>query len=183
MLKNASRLPKLLSLSFPLHRLASTSATYRIEKDAIKQLRPLIRAVHPDIFGQHPNLKEENENSLKKLFAYISSLSKPNQGLRSVMLKFNMKLSGENELRKREFRVSERSVNDLVLSVLRSCGFHEEHEKLLGEVQRMVRVEHSKKVTDVVINDDLDLGIFLDKFAEEMKLQKRQDQSLRLVKV
>uniref|UniRef100_A0A4W4FPN8 DUF4460 domain-containing protein n=1 Tax=Electrophorus electricus TaxID=8005 RepID=A0A4W4FPN8_ELEEL len=55
--------------------------------DAVNALRPFYFAVHPDFFGQVRD--EVNENSLKRLNAYLESLQKPGmRSLKPTMLTF-----------------------------------------------------------------------------------------------
>ncbi|TEA30813.1 hypothetical protein DBR06_SOUSAS31610001, partial [Sousa chinensis] len=87
--------------------------------EAVNALRPFYFAVHPDFFGQHPReraikisckllrvlviifsvpgLKEVNENSLKRLSAYLENLQKPGfKSLKPTQLMFYVRETDQN---------------------------------------------------------------------------------------
>lgn len=45
-----------------------------LSHDLTTALRPFYFAVHPDLFGQHPEQRQTNENSLKLLSAHLEAL-------------------------------------------------------------------------------------------------------------
>lgn len=59
-------------------------------------LRPFYFVVHPDFFGQHPTERSVNEESLKKLHEYVTSLHKTGKA-KSTDLVFYTRKSQQNE--------------------------------------------------------------------------------------
>lgn len=65
--------------------------------EAVNALRPFYFAVHPDFFGQHPREREVNENSLKRLSAYLENLQKPgSKSLKPTQLMFYVRETDQN---------------------------------------------------------------------------------------
>ncbi|KAB1264050.1 T-cell activation inhibitor; mitochondrial [Camelus dromedarius] len=65
--------------------------------EAVNALRPFYFAVHPDFFGQHPREREVNENSLKRLSAYLENLQKPGfKSLKPTQLMFYVRERDQN---------------------------------------------------------------------------------------
>ncbi|XP_026888266.2 T-cell activation inhibitor, mitochondrial isoform X1 [Electrophorus electricus] len=106
--------------------------------DAVNALRPFYFAVHPDFFGQHPREREVNENSLKRLNAYLESLQKPGmRSLKPTMLTFYVrdtkeKIESECDLLPTGFRsvtltLRSKDVLSTVVDILKSCSLSVEH--------------------------------------------------------
>ncbi|XP_027728382.1 T-cell activation inhibitor, mitochondrial-like isoform X2 [Vombatus ursinus] len=107
--------------------------------EAINALRPFYFAVHPDFFGQHPREREINENSLKKLSAYLENLQKPGfKSLKPTQLTFyvreteQMSSDGHESLNALGFRavtftLHSRDLLSTVLDILNSCSLSTEH--------------------------------------------------------
>ncbi|KAL7732823.1 hypothetical protein ACLKA6_005957 [Drosophila palustris] len=71
-----------------------------LSSDLTTALRPFYFAVHPDLFGQHPEQRQTNENSLKLLSAHLEALyqhSYPNEDAK--VLKFYVRESTSAEKR------------------------------------------------------------------------------------
>ncbi|XP_068944690.1 T-cell activation inhibitor, mitochondrial isoform X2 [Petaurus breviceps papuanus] len=125
-----------LEKTFPpwlLHSRALSGA------EAVNALRPFYFAVHPDFFGQHPQEREINENSLKKLSAYLENLQKPGfKSLKPTQLTFYVReteptsLDGHESLNALGFRavtftLRSRDLLSTVLDILNSCSLSTEH--------------------------------------------------------
>lgn len=89
-------------------------------------LRPFYFSVHPDLFGQYPDERTVNENSLKQLSSYIQMLQQKRPP-RPLSITFYLR-SHSNEVspKKGSFRsvkidLSQRDVRKTVLSILKSC--------------------------------------------------------------
>ncbi|XP_072507197.1 T-cell activation inhibitor, mitochondrial isoform X2 [Notamacropus eugenii] len=126
------RLEKILP-SWLLHSRALSGA------EAINALRPFYFAVHPDFFGQHPKEREINENSLKKLSAYLENLQKPGfKSLPPTQLTFYVRETeqtssdGHESLNALGFRavtftLHNRDLLSTVLDILSSCSLSTQH--------------------------------------------------------
>ncbi|XP_020849000.1 T-cell activation inhibitor, mitochondrial isoform X2 [Phascolarctos cinereus] len=107
--------------------------------EAVNALRPFYFAVHPDFFGQHPREREVNENSLKKLSAYLENLQKPGfKSLKPTQLTFYVRETeqtssdGHESLNALGFRavtltLHSRDLLSTVLDILNSCSLSTEH--------------------------------------------------------
>ncbi|XP_036615857.1 T-cell activation inhibitor, mitochondrial isoform X2 [Trichosurus vulpecula] len=107
--------------------------------EAVNALRPFYFAVHPDFFGQHPREREINENSLKKLSAYLENLQKPGfKSLKPTQLTFYVRETeqtssdGHESLNALGFRavtftLHSRDLLSTVLDILNSCSLSTEH--------------------------------------------------------
>ncbi|XP_076844644.1 T-cell activation inhibitor, mitochondrial [Brachyhypopomus gauderio] len=106
--------------------------------DAVTALRPFYFAVHPDFFGQHPREREVNENSLKRLNAYLENLHKPGmRSARPTKLTFYIrdrkeKMEIEPNLLHTGFRsvtitLQSKDVLNTVMDILKSCNLSVEH--------------------------------------------------------
>ncbi|XP_046387151.1 T-cell activation inhibitor, mitochondrial [Ischnura elegans] len=85
-------------------------------------LRPFYFSVHPDLFGQHPNERAVNENSLKQLNAYIELLQMKRPAS-PAYLHFYLRSQGKpGSFQKVRVTLAERDLRKTVLEILRSCG-------------------------------------------------------------
>ncbi|XP_033755924.1 T-cell activation inhibitor, mitochondrial-like isoform X2 [Pecten maximus] len=62
-------------------------------------LRPFYFVVHPDLFGQHPKEREVNEESLKRLHEYLTSLQKTGKATPTELVFFVRPQRNEESLR------------------------------------------------------------------------------------
>ncbi|KAF2902199.1 hypothetical protein ILUMI_03975 [Ignelater luminosus] len=85
-------------------------------------LRPFYFSVHPDLFGQHPNQRSINENSLKQLSSFIESLQS-RKAVKPCSLKFYLrdKKNMQNTFRLITIYLNEKDVRTTVLTILKSC--------------------------------------------------------------
>uniref|UniRef100_A0A8D0P1P5 T cell activation inhibitor, mitochondrial n=1 Tax=Sus scrofa TaxID=9823 RepID=A0A8D0P1P5_PIG len=107
--------------------------------EAVNALRPFYFAVHPDFFGQHPREREVNENSLKRLSAYLENLQKPgSKSLKPTQLMFYVRETDQNSSEGQEhfttsgfravkFTLHTRDLLSTVLYILNSCSLSVEH--------------------------------------------------------
>ncbi|OCT75911.1 T-cell activation inhibitor, mitochondrial [Xenopus laevis] len=107
--------------------------------DAVTALRPFYFAVHPDFFGQHPMEREVNENSLKRLNGYLTSLQKPSQkSHKPAQLTFYVRETEPNTMndpdtikttgfRTVHFTLQTRDLLSTVLDILNSCSLSTAH--------------------------------------------------------
>uniref|UniRef100_A0A7N4NU20 T cell activation inhibitor, mitochondrial n=2 Tax=Sarcophilus harrisii TaxID=9305 RepID=A0A7N4NU20_SARHA len=112
--------------------------------EAVNALRPFYFAVHPDFFGQHPREREINENSLKKLSAYLENLQKPGfKSLKPTQLTFYVRETeqtssdGHESLNVLGFRavtltLHSRDLLSTVLNILKSCSLSTKHIQSLS---------------------------------------------------
>lgn len=86
-------------------------------------LRPFYFAVHPDLFQQHPQERDTNEDSLKQLNGYIETLmhSKP---VRPAKVKFFLRKqqSADQQFRAVSISLAQRDIRGAVQSILSSCA-------------------------------------------------------------
>lgn len=87
-------------------------------------LRPFYFAVHPDLFQQHPQERDTNENSLKQLNGYIETLmhSKP---VRPAKVKFFLRKQQSTD--QRQFKavnisLAQKDIRGALQSILSSCS-------------------------------------------------------------
>ncbi|EDV96760.1 T-cell activation inhibitor, mitochondrial [Drosophila grimshawi] len=115
-------------LGLRLHRNLST--------ELASALRPFYFAVHPDLFGQHPEQRQTNENSLKLLSAHLQALYErnyPNEDAK--VLKFYVRQSADAEKRD-NFRLvqirmdrSTRDPKQFIQGLLESCNLSTDYIK------------------------------------------------------
>ncbi|KAK7792587.1 hypothetical protein R5R35_005307 [Gryllus longicercus] len=90
-------------------------------------LRPFYFSVHPDLFGQYPDERIINENSLKQLSSYIETLQQRRPARpTSVTFYLRSRSNGTNVSKKGSFRsvkidLKQRDLRKTVLSILKSC--------------------------------------------------------------
>ncbi|XP_067007354.2 T-cell activation inhibitor, mitochondrial [Anabrus simplex] len=91
-------------------------------------LRPFYFSVHPDLFGQYPNERSVNENSLKQLSSYIETLQQK-RDVRPTTVTFYLRTNASNNERtsRGTFRpvrisLSQRDIHKTVKSILQTCN-------------------------------------------------------------
>ncbi|XP_060063105.1 T-cell activation inhibitor, mitochondrial-like [Ylistrum balloti] len=82
-------------------------------------LRPFYFVVHPDLFGQHPREREINEESLKKLHEYLTSLQKTGKATPTELV-FYVRPQKNKDLRSVKLHLNSESLRSTVTSVLSS---------------------------------------------------------------
>jgi hypothetical protein len=86
-------------------------------------LRPFYFAVHPDLFQQHPQERDINENSLKQLNGYIETLmhSKP---VRPAKVKFFLRKqqSADHKFKAVNISLAQKDIRGALQSILSSCA-------------------------------------------------------------
>ncbi|XP_039592615.1 T-cell activation inhibitor, mitochondrial isoform X1 [Polypterus senegalus] len=96
--------------------------------EAVNALRPFYFAVHPDFFGQYPEEREVNENSLKRLNGYLESLQKPGRrSLKPLPLTFYVRDAADRGFRTVNFTLETTDIQSTVLVVLKSCSLSTDH--------------------------------------------------------
>ncbi|XP_030567791.1 T-cell activation inhibitor, mitochondrial [Drosophila novamexicana] len=133
----ALRLSGMLQLQFQAlaaHKIGLMRRT--LSTELTTALRPFYFAVHPDLFGQHPEQRQTNENSLKLLSAHLEALyqrSYPNEDAK--VLKFYVRESADAEKRD-SFRLvqirMDRSTRDpkrFIQGLLESCNLSTDYIK------------------------------------------------------
>ncbi|XP_023556493.1 T-cell activation inhibitor, mitochondrial isoform X2 [Octodon degus] len=112
--------------------------------EAVHALRPFYFAVHPDFFGQHPREREVNENSLKRLSAYLENLQRPGtKALKPTPLTFYVRDTDQassdgqespnsSGFRAVKFTLHTRDLLSTVLYILNSCSLSVEHIQSLN---------------------------------------------------
>ncbi|XP_071447714.1 T-cell activation inhibitor, mitochondrial [Hetaerina americana] len=85
-------------------------------------LRPFYFSVHPDLFGQHPNERAVNENSLKQLNAYIELLQMKRPASPAYLNFYLRRQEKPGSFQKVRVTLAERDLRKTVLEILRSCG-------------------------------------------------------------
>ncbi|KAK7115132.1 T-cell activation inhibitor, mitochondrial-like [Littorina saxatilis] len=86
-------------------------------------LRPFYFIVHPDLFGQFPMERAVNEDSLKRLSEYVTSLQVSGRA-RPTELIFYVRQNSESagQMKKVKVKLADKSLRQTVLSILGSCG-------------------------------------------------------------
>ncbi|XP_074646547.1 T-cell activation inhibitor, mitochondrial-like [Tubulanus polymorphus] len=92
------------------------------QQETSTALRPFYFAVHPDLFGNYPEEKTTNEESLKILNSYIQTLWVPSNNAKPVSLKFYIRLNN-NDRKLKEVNVNLLSLDarTLVRDILKAC--------------------------------------------------------------
>ncbi|XP_008587548.1 PREDICTED: T-cell activation inhibitor, mitochondrial [Galeopterus variegatus] len=134
--------------------------------EAVNALRPFYFAVHPDFFGQHPREREVNENSLKRLSAYLENLQKPGfKSLKPTQLTFYIRETDQNSsggqepfstygFRAVKFTLHTRDLLSTVLYILNSCSLSTEHIQSLNTNVHSQSLKEAKKMSDRPIKWD-----------------------------
>lgn len=99
-------------------------------------LRPFYFAVHPDLFGQHPEQRKTNENSLKLLSAHLEALHHSRYGSDDAkLLQFYVRESKESD-RRDNFRLIQiridkgtRDPKRFIQHLLESCNLSTDYIK------------------------------------------------------
>uniref|UniRef100_A0A915I391 T-cell activation inhibitor, mitochondrial n=1 Tax=Romanomermis culicivorax TaxID=13658 RepID=A0A915I391_ROMCU len=103
---------------------------------AFTALKPFYFAVHPDLFGQYPDYRRTNEDSLQQFNGYMDSLlqaSRTGGAQKSLRLKFYLRPPSSAESKnKGEFKLVEvdlkqNDVLKLVMHVLEKCDLPTDH--------------------------------------------------------
>ncbi|XP_066861758.1 T-cell activation inhibitor, mitochondrial isoform X4 [Kogia breviceps] len=134
--------------------------------EAVNALRPFYFAVHPDFFGQHPREREVNENSLKRLSAYLENLQKPGfKSLKPTQLMFYVRETDQNSsdgqehfstsgFRAVKFTLHTRDLLSTVLYILNSCSLSIEHIQSLNTNVHPQPLKEAKRISDRPIKWD-----------------------------
>ncbi|XP_040851207.1 T-cell activation inhibitor, mitochondrial [Ochotona curzoniae] len=134
--------------------------------EALNALRPFYFAVHPDFFGRHPREREVNENSLKRLSAYLENLQKPGfKSLKPTQLTFYIRETDQNlsegqeplstsGFRAVKFTLHTRDLLSTVLYILNSCSLSVEHVQSLNTHVRSQPLKEAKRTPDRPIKWD-----------------------------
>ncbi|OWK02717.1 TCAIM, partial [Cervus elaphus hippelaphus] len=134
--------------------------------EAVNALRPFYFAVHPDFFGQHPREREVNENSLKRLSAYLENLQKPGfKSLKPTQLVFYVRETDQNPsdgqehfstsgFRAVKFTLHTRDLLSTVLYILNSCSLSIEHVQSLNTNVHSQPLKEAKRTSDRPIKWD-----------------------------
>ncbi|KAK6632343.1 hypothetical protein RUM44_007384 [Polyplax serrata] len=90
-------------------------------------LRPFYFSVHPDLFGQFPEERSINENSLKQLSSYLESVQQ-NRVAKPLTLKFYLRpnttkteVRAIKVLKSINIHLRDRSLRKIVVSILKTC--------------------------------------------------------------
>ncbi|XP_034103420.1 T-cell activation inhibitor, mitochondrial [Drosophila albomicans] len=128
-----------------------------LSSDLTTALRPFYFAVHPDLFGQHPEQRQTNENSLKLLSAHLEALyhhTYPNEDTK--VLKFYVRES-TNAHKRDSFKLvqirMDRSTRDpqrFIQNLLESCNLSTDYIKTVKP--RSKPKMNSTPVSDSVAN-------------------------------
>ncbi|EDW72910.1 uncharacterized protein Dwil_GK16928 [Drosophila willistoni] len=111
-----------------------------LNQDLTTALRPFYFAVHPDLFGQHPEERQTNEDSLKLLSEHLGALYERNYCYNASdstkVLKFYVRLSNDADKRDsfklvhiRLDRNSTRDPKTFIQHLLESCNLSTEYVK------------------------------------------------------
>lgn len=111
-------------------------------------LRPFYFSVHPDLFGQHPNERTVNENSLKQLSSYLETIQH-RRTARPISLKFYLRSqqpSVRGAFRMVTLNLSERNTRNTVLHVLKSCDLPTTYVESISAATASQSTDHSNKL-------------------------------------
>lgn len=133
-------------------------------------LRPFYFAVHPDLFQQHPQERDTNEDSLKQLNGYIETLmhSKP---VRPAKVKFFLRKqqSADQQFRAVSISLAQRDIRGAVQSILSSCALSTQYVDNL--VTKNVSSKHKISVKD----EKWDANLWEDTFRTVENTPPRED--------
>ncbi|KAF5308771.1 hypothetical protein FQR65_LT06004 [Abscondita terminalis] len=94
---------------------------YMTTTEVATALRPFYFSVHPDLFGQHPQQRVTNENSLKQLSSFIATIQSRKR-VSACNLEFYIRdKSKSNIFRLIKIYLEDRDIRDVVLTVLKGC--------------------------------------------------------------
>lgn len=91
-------------------------------------LRPFYFSVHPDLFGQHPNQRTTNENSLKQLSSLLETLQNRRR-FPPCTLQFYIRDKNKHEQSFKLINIyfNNRDIRETILTILRSCNLPTEY--------------------------------------------------------
>ncbi|GAB1597561.1 T-cell activation inhibitor, mitochondrial-like [Argonauta hians] len=139
-------------------------------------LRPFYFAVHPDMFGQYPNERSTNEESLKKLNEYVSSLHTLGYA-RPTKVKFYLKISDDNEespvFKQVEISLLCRDLKTTVKTILKTCNLSLDYIDNVVNQRKTNRSPSLFKPLDSPIimrpKPEISLQVFLEKNNKEIE--------------
>ncbi|XP_007505294.2 T-cell activation inhibitor, mitochondrial isoform X1 [Monodelphis domestica] len=161
--------------------------------EAVNALRPFYFAVHPDFFGQHPREREINENSLKRLSAYLENLQKPGwKTLKPTQLTFYVRETEQTTLEGPEllnslgfravtFTLHSRDLLNTVLDILNSCNLSTEHIQSMNTNVTSQAPKGAKRTFDRPIKWDKTYYSFTGFRDPEEELEKVQKMETSLI--
>lgn len=100
---------------------------YLTTQEVATALRPFYFSVHPDLFGQFPKERAVNEESLKRLSEYVTSLQKTGNARPTDVIFFvrrqNESTSTSTDgMKEVKIELSSKTLRDTVVAVLGACG-------------------------------------------------------------
>lgn len=100
---------------------------YLSTQEVSAALRPFYFVVHPDLFGQFPSERAVNEESLKRLSEYVTSLqvkgrSRPTELVFFIRLQNEASESFSGQIKRVAVCLSEKSLRGTILNILKCCG-------------------------------------------------------------
>lgn len=125
-------------------------------------LRPFYFAVHPDFFGKHPEQRSVNENSLKQLSSFLTSLQS-GKAIRSTKLPFYLRTTSDRD----KFLLvyiplnAQENTHSTIRGILRACKLPTDQldkiqkpkSSTVNEVKRRYKSKHT---------DDIEKDLFAD---------------------
>lgn len=125
--------------------LVMTCARFLSSNEVSVALRPFYFAVHPDLFQQHPQERDTNENSLKQLHNYLETLlhCKP---VSPAKVKFFLRQSQSSVQKFKIVNIplAQKDIHGAVKTILSSCSLPTES---LKNISLKSSVNPSKKFT------------------------------------
>eukprot|EP00106_Octopus_bimaculoides_P000644 XP_014768086.1 PREDICTED: T-cell activation inhibitor, mitochondrial-like isoform X1 [Octopus bimaculoides] len=139
-------------------------------------LRPFYFAVHPDMFGQYPKERSTNEDSLKKLNEYVSSLHTLGYA-RPTKVKFYLKITDDNEgspvFKEIHISLLSRDLKTTVKTILKTCNLPLDY---VDHVANQSKINTNSPVykpldTSIVMkpNPQISLQMWLEKNSQEIQ--------------
>ena len=118
-----SQASPLLKKGYQSSWIQKSCKRYLSSSEVSVALRPFYFAVHPDLFQQHPQERDTNENSLKQLNGYIETLmhSKP---VRPSKVKFFLRKqqSTDRQFKAVNISLAQKDIRGALQSILSSCS-------------------------------------------------------------
>uniref|UniRef100_A0A0B6ZRR3 DUF4460 domain-containing protein n=2 Tax=Arion vulgaris TaxID=1028688 RepID=A0A0B6ZRR3_9EUPU len=97
-------------------------------QEASAALRPFYFVVHPDLFGQHPNERTVNENSLKLLNEYLAGHATKGQNeAKEVVFFVRSHTDTGKALKQVKIYLSTSNLRETVIAILAACGLSSSH--------------------------------------------------------
>ncbi|XP_041375957.1 T-cell activation inhibitor, mitochondrial-like [Gigantopelta aegis] len=122
------------------YRIVYTIVRSLSTQETANALRPFYFIVHPDLFGQFPRERNVNEESLKKLHEYLSSLQKTGSARpTNVLFYVRPQDESKDELKKSRnlksvnIALSSRNLKTTVQNILSTCGLPVDYLKSIPE--------------------------------------------------